>query len=350
MSEEQSENEVEIKVPDNFAGQRLDKALAQLFPDYSRSRLQQWLKDGCITVDGEVFAGKHKLDGGEKLKANFPEEEELGEAQPENIPLDIIYEDDHLLVINKPVGMVVHPAVGNRTGTLQNGLLYHDASLASVPRAGIVHRLDKDTSGLLVVAKTHKAHKLLVEQLQARTVSRTYDAICFGQVLAGGTVKTNMGRHSVDRKKMAVKQVGGKEAITHYLIEQRFRHHTHVRCKLETGRTHQIRVHMAHIGKPLVGDPTYGGRLRIPGDAADELKSCLHNFSRQALHAAELGLIHPETGDAMSWQAPLPEDMDLLLFCLEQDSAGYDQFASQDDDDDDWNDDDYDVEVVYTDE
>ena len=348
MSEDKSENQIEIIVPDELAGQRLDKILAELFPDYSRSRLQQWLKDGCVSVDGQILPGKQKLDGGESLLAQFPEEEELGEAEPENIPLDIIYEDEHLFVINKPVGMVVHPAVGNRTGTLQNGLLFLDPSLASVPRAGIVHRLDKDTSGLLVVARTHKAHKLLVEQLQARTVSRTYHAVCFGQVIAGGTVKANIGRHSVDRKKMAVKQVGGKEAITHYFVEQRFRHHTHVRCKLETGRTHQIRVHMAHIGKPLVGDPTYGGRLRIPGDAMDDLKSCLHNFSRQALHAAELGLVHPETGEEMIWKAPLPEDMDLLLFCLEQDSADYDDYL--DEDEDDWDDDDYDVEVVYADE
>lgn len=348
MSEEQSDNPIELVVPDSLSGQRLDKVLAELFPDYSRSRLQQWLKDGHVQLDGDVLAGKYKVDGGENLIANFPEEEELDDAQPEDIPLDVIYEDEHVFVINKPVGMVVHPAVGNRSGTLQNGLLFMDPALAAVPRAGIVHRLDKDTSGLLVVARTHKAHKLLVEQLQARTVSRTYDAVCFGNVIAGDTVKANIGRHSVDRKKMAVKQVGGKEAITHYFVKQRFRHHTHVRCKLETGRTHQIRVHMAHIGKPLVGDPVYGGRLRIPGDATDELKACLQNFQRQALHAAELGLIHPETGEEMRWQAELPEDMDELLYLLQEDNGDFEDFEETDDDD--WDEDDYDVEVVYADE
>ena len=341
-----SESSIEQIIPDEFSGQRLDKVLPELFPDYSRSRLQIWLKDGHVTVDGETKPGKYKVDGGEVLLASFPEEEELGDAQPEDIPLDIIYEDDHIFIIDKPVGMVVHPAVGNRTGTLQNGLLFLDPKLATVPRAGIVHRLDKETSGLLVVARTLKAHKLLVDQLQARTVSRTYDAVCFGHLTEGGVIKTLIGRHTIDRKKMAVRQVGGKDAITHYKIKSRFRHHTRVRCKLETGRTHQIRVHMAHIGRPLVGDPTYGGRLRVPGDATEELAECLKNFSRQALHAAELGLVHPETGQGMSWRAPMPDDMEYLLFCLERDNGETADF--DDEEEGDWNEDDYDVPVIYT--
>lgn len=337
-----------IEVPVHHSGQRLDKVIAELFPEYSRSRLQQWLKDGHILMDGEVVAGKQKVDGGEVLSANFPEEEPLDDVQAEPIDLDIIYEDDHILVVNKPVGMVVHPAVGNSNGTLQNGLLYHAPSLGAVPRSGIVHRLDKDTSGLLVVAKTLKAHKHLVEQLQSRSVHRIYDAICFGKVLEGSRVVANIGRHAVDRKKMAVKQVGGKEAITNYLVEQNFRHHTHIRCKLETGRTHQIRVHMAHVGFPLVGDPVYGGRLRIPGDITEELASFLKGFERQALHAAELGLTHPETGEEVRWQVDVPEDMDELLYLLEQDIADECTDDLEDDlDDDDWNEDDYDVEVVY---
>lgn len=342
-------SELTIQIPDEMAGQRLDKVLAELFPDYSRSRLQQWLKDGHIKLDGESVPGKHKVDGGELLLADFPEEEELGDVQAEELELDIVYEDDDILVINKPAGMVVHPAAGNPSGTLQNGLLHYDPQLASVPRAGIVHRLDKETSGLLVVARTLKAHKSLVEQLQSRSVSRIYDAVVFGVLISGGTVEANIGRHAVDRKKMAVKQVGGKEAITHYRLKSKYRHHTHIRCQLETGRTHQIRVHMAHIGYPLVGDPVYGGRLRLPGDADEELLECLRGFKRQALHAAELGLIHPATGKEMRWQEPLPEDMDYLLFCLEQD-AGDIPDADDDGDDDDWDEDDYDVEVIYTDE
>ncbi len=341
MSEDK--NTIELSIPCELGGQRLDKVLVALFPDYSRSRLQQWLKDGHVRVDGAVMPGKHKVDGGETLHAAFPEEEALGAVEAEDIPLDVVYQDAHIFVINKPAGMVVHPAVGNRTGTLQNGLLHLDPGLAAVPRAGIVHRLDKLTSGLLVVARSLKAHKHLVEQLQARTVSRCYEAICTGVVDAAGTINTQIGRHRVDRKKMAVRQVGGKEAITHYAVIKHFRHHSHVRCKLETGRTHQIRVHMAHIGHPLVGDPVYGGRRRIPGDAIAPLSECLQHFDRQALHAAELGLIHPDTGEPLCWQAPLPEDMDELLFYLQQDG----DIEPDDGDDDDWNEDDYDVDIIY---
>ncbi|MGM0563604.1 MAG: 23S rRNA pseudouridine(1911/1915/1917) synthase RluD [Pseudomonadota bacterium] len=343
--------EHDLTVPEELAGQRLDKVLSKLFPDFSRSRLQQWLKEGCVHIDGQVWPGKQKVDGGERLTAEFPEEEDLsGSVEPQDIPLDIVYRDEALLVVNKPAGMVVHPAAGNPDGTLQNALLHYDPGLASVPRSGIVHRLDKETSGLLVVARHHAAHKSLVEQLQARTVSRVYDAVVFGRVIAGGAVEGNIGRHPGDRKKMAVRQVGGKPAVTHYRVEGRFRHHSHLRCQLETGRTHQIRVHMAHIGFPLVGDPVYGGRRRLPGDIDDELYQCLEQFDRQALHAAELGLIHPDSGESLRWQAPLPEDMDELLFLLEQDAGEIPDTESEDDDWDDWDEDDYDVEVVYTDE
>ena len=336
-----SETEIKKIIPDKLFGQRLDKVVVELFSDYSRSCLQKWLKEGHVTVDGVVLQGKKKMYGGEILLANFPEEEELGDVESEDISLDIIYEDEHIFVINKPVGMVVHPAVGNRIGTLQNGLLFIDSDLVRVPRAGIVHRLDKDTSGLLVVARTLKAHKLLVNQLQARTVSRLYDAVCFGQLIFGDTIKTLIGRHTVDRKKMAVRQIGGKEAITHFKIKSRFRHHTRVQCKLETGRTHQIRVHMAYIGAPLVGDPTYGGRVRVPSNITEELAECLKGFKRQALHAAELGLIHPGTGKLMSWRAPMPSDMEYLLYCLECNNTDVVDFNGEND---------HDVEVIYTDE
>ncbi|EDY85667.1 ribosomal large subunit pseudouridine synthase D [gamma proteobacterium HTCC5015] len=353
MSETQTHHH-QLSIPDEHAGQRLDKVLSALFPDFSRSRLQQWLKDGCITLDGQVLPGKHKVDGGELLRADFPEQEDLsGAVEAQDIPLVVLYEDDDILVVDKPAGMVVHPAAGNPDGTLQNALLFYAPELAGVPRSGIVHRLDKDTSGLLVVARNHSAHQSLVAQLQERSVSRIYEAIVFGVPVSGGRVEGNIGRHPGDRKKMAVRQVGGKEAVTHYRVEAKYRHHSHVRCQLETGRTHQIRVHMSHIGFPLVGDPVYGGRLRLPGDIEDSLLACLKRFDRQALHAAELGLIHPRSGEAMRWESPMPEDMDELLFELENDAGDIPQAEEAEgdaDDWDDWDEDDYDVEVIYTDE
>ena len=242
--------------------------------------------------------------------------EEQGDWQAEEIPLDIVYEDEHILVINKPVNLVVHPAAGNRSGTLLNGLLFHCPDLINVPRAGIVHRLDKDTTGLMVVAKTLEAHADLVAQLQERTVSREYEAVVAGVMTGGGKVEAPIGRHPRQRQKMAVVEFGGKEAITHYRVVKRYPNHTHVRLKLETGRTHQIRVHMAHIGYALVGDSTYAGRMKIPKNLSKEQLDLLRNFGRQALHAAQLGLIHPATDEYMEWQVPRPADMQALLDLL----------------------------------
>lgn len=302
------------RVPDELAGLRLDQCLAEMFPDYSRSKLQLWIKAGKVVVDGTILKGRDKLDGGEEIQIDA-EAEVVIDSQPENIPLDIIYEDDALLIINKPAGLVVHPAVGNWQGTLVNALLNHDANLNTLPRAGIVHRIDKETSGLLMVAKTLQSYHSLVEQLQARTIHREYLALIKGWMVAGGCVDEPIGRHPVDRKRNAVRR-DGKEAITHYRLEQRFKRHTLIRVKLETGRTHQIRVHMAHINYPLVGDQVYGGRFQMPADCTPELAEVLRNFKRQALHATKLGLDHPETGEYCEWEQPLPEDMQQLLKAL----------------------------------
>ena len=302
------------RVPEELAGMRLDQCLAEVFPDYSRSKLQTWIKAGRVLVDGEVMKGREKLDGGEEIELDA-EAERVIEYAPQEIPLDIVYEDGSLLIVNKPAGLVVHPAVGNWDGTLVNALLNHVPSLDTLPRAGIVHRIDKDTSGLLMVAKTLQAHNSLVEQLQERSIHREYLALVKGWMTAGGTVNAPIGRHPVDRKRNAVRR-DGKEAITHYRLEQRFKRHTLIRCKLETGRTHQIRVHMAHINYPLVGDPVYGGRFQMPADCSPALAEALRNFKRQALHAAKLGLEHPETGDYCEWEQPLPDDMKNLLQCL----------------------------------
>ncbi|WP_250464193.1 23S rRNA pseudouridine(1911/1915/1917) synthase RluD [Microbulbifer litoralis] len=310
--------EVDVEVPAQLAGQRLDQAAAELIPDYSRARLQGWIKGGQLTVDGRSAKPKDRLFGGELLSLRA-ELEPQGEWCAQPIGLDIVYEDDSLLVLNKPAGLVVHPAAGNPDGTLLNGLLYHCPALELVPRAGIVHRLDKDTSGLMVVAKTLPAQVDLVGQLKARSVSRLYDAVVQGAVTGGGTVDAPMGRHRQNRLKMAVLEHGGKEAVTHYRVRERFRAHTHLRCQLESGRTHQIRVHMAHIRHPLVGDPLYGGRPKLPPEASSELVEALQQFPRQALHAAELSLIHPRSSEEMHWSAPMPEDMLRLLELLRVD-------------------------------
>ncbi|TCV82831.1 ribosomal large subunit pseudouridine synthase D [Methylomonas methanica] len=294
---------------------RLDQCLAEVFPDYSRSKLQTWIKAGRVLVDGEIMKGREKLDGGEEIELDA-EAERVIEYAPQEIPLDIIYEDDSLLIVNKPAGLVVHPAVGNWDGTLVNALLNHAPSLDTLPRAGIVHRIDKDTSGLLMIAKTLQAHNSLVEQLQERSIHREYLALVKGWMTAGGTVDEPIGRHPVDRKRNAVVRRGGKEAITHYRLEQRFKRHTLIRVKLETGRTHQIRVHMSHINYPLVGDQVYGGRFQMPADCNPALAEALRNFKRQALHAAKLGLEHPETGEYCEWEQPIPEDMQNLLKLL----------------------------------
>ena len=311
------------EVPEDMAGLRLDRVLARLFSDYSRARLQQWIRDGQVSVDGKQLRPRDKLHGGEQLKVSASLEVET-EYQAEPIPLDIVFEDEAMLVINKPAGLVVHPAVGNRVGTLLNALLHHAPEVAAVPRAGIVHRLDKDTSGLLVVARTLEAHKHLVDQLQARAFEREYQAVSCGVMTAGGTVEAPIGRHPVHRVRMAVVN-NGKEAVTHYRVIERFRSHTHVRVQLETGRTHQIRVHMAHIRYPLIGDPLYGGRLRIPQGCSEALLDTLKKFKRQALHAARLGLVHPISGEELSWQAELPQDMQHLLAALKDDIVNEEQ-------------------------
>ncbi|UTW46653.1 23S rRNA pseudouridine(1911/1915/1917) synthase RluD [bacterium SCSIO 12696] len=299
------------------SGKRLDQVAAELFSDYSRSRIKQWIDEGALTVNGEVRKPKDRLVGGEQLILQATVEP-AGEWLPEAMPLNIVYEDDHLLVVNKPANLVVHPAAGNPSGTLLNGLLHYCPALETVPRAGIVHRLDKDTTGLMVVAKTLAAHNDLVQQLQARSVKREYEAVVQGTMTGGGTVEAAMGRHPRSRTKMAVVSFGGKEAITHYRLIHKFRSHTHIRLGLETGRTHQIRVHMAHIGHPLVGDATYAGRMKLPKGASGELVELLRNgFRRQALHAASLALIHPDSGDIMEWDAPLPKDFQQLLTVLE---------------------------------
>lgn len=308
------------QVPEQLSGSRLDQAAAQLFPDYSRARLQLWIKSGELTVDAEIKKPRDKLFAGQTLHLQAEVEDEdrwLAEA----IALEVIYEDEALLVINKPAGLVVHPAAGHASGTLLNALLAHDTNLASMPRAGIVHRLDKDTSGLMVVAKTLAAQNHLVNQLQERTVSREYEAIVFGTMTGGGKVVADIGRHPRQRKKMAVISTGGKEAITHYRILKRFLNHCHIRCMLETGRTHQIRVHMAHIKHALVGDPLYAGRPRIPKGASEELINGLRGFERQALHARRLSLIHPFTEEEISWEVPLAEDVAQLLALLSREDV-----------------------------
>jgi len=307
-----------VSIPERLDGQRLDQALAELVPDYSRSRLQQWIRDGQVTLDDRVSRVRARVRCGDTVRIDAElAAESTFTAQP--IDLDLIHEDDHLLVVNKPPGLVVHPAAGNPDGTLLNALLHHDPALAALPRAGIVHRLDKDTSGLMVVARTLVAHTRLVEAMQARRIRREYLAIVNGVLTAGGRIEAPVGRHPVDRKRMAV-VAGGREAITHYRVIERFRAHTLVRVRLETGRTHQIRVHMAHIHCPVTGDPVYGGRPRLPRGAGEALTSALQAFRRQALHAQYLELAHPVGGEPMAWEAPLPADLQRLLEVLRTDA------------------------------
>ncbi len=308
----------DLTIPSSCAGMRLDQALARLMPDFSRTRLKDWIDTGRVQVDRRVPRARDLVNGGERVTVEVEETPvETVAAQP--IGLDVVYADPALIVINKPAGLVVHPGAGNRDRTLQNALLHYDAGLAAVPRAGLVHRLDKDTSGLLVVARSIIAHTALVRQLQAREIERHYEAICAGVMTAGGTVDRPIGRHRTERVRMAVRE-DGREAVTHYRVLERFRAHTHVRAQLETGRTHQIRVHFAHLKHALVGDTTYGGRLLPPRGATPELIEALRGFRRQALHAARLALAHPGTGKAMEWQAPLPADMQSLLAVLRQDA------------------------------
>ncbi len=311
--------ELTLKIPDANAGQRLDQALAALLPDYSRSRLKGWIESGEIQVDGAARRARDRVLGGEAVvvRAAVPVETDV---RPQAMPIDVRYEDEHLIVIDKAAGLVVHPGAGNPDGTLQNALLALDPTLAALPRAGIVHRLDKDTSGLLLVARSLPAHAGLVRMLEAREIRRGYEAVVRGVLTAGGTIDAPIDRHPVDRVRMAVRD-GGREAVTHYRVIRRYRAHTHVRVELETGRTHQIRVHLAHAGYPLVGDRVYGGRLAFPKGASEELRQALRDFPRQALHATRLAFAHPSSGRPLDFDSPLPGDIRRLIETLSGDAA-----------------------------
>lgn len=304
------------KVPMELGNKRFDQVAAELFSAYSRSRIQQWIKDGQLTANGECRKPKDKLIGGEQLELNA--ELDFEERwSPEPIPLDVVHQDDQIIVINKPAGLVVHPGAGTPSGTVLNGLLHHFPELGAIPRAGIVHRLDKDTTGLMVVARTLLAQQSLVKQLQDRTMGREYLAVCMGVMTGGGTVDAPIDRHPKHRTRMAVAPDDlGKPAVTHYVVEARFRNHTLVRCKLETGRTHQIRVHLSHVGYPLVGDALYAGRSRLPKGVSSDVISVLKNFTRQALHAEHLELVHPGNQEILSWQVDPPEDFIDLVEAL----------------------------------
>jgi len=304
-------------VDEALAGHRLDQVLASLFDDYSRSRLQTWIKEGRVTVDGGVKRPRDRVSLGQRIELRATLDDQVP-IQPQAIDLDIVYEDDALLVVDKPAGMVVHPAAGNPDGTLQNALLHHFPASAALPRAGIIHRLDKNTTGLMVVAKTTLAHKRLVVALQARDVEREYAAVATGVMVCGGTVNEPIGRHPAQRTKMAV-VVSGKPAITHYRLLEGFRAHSFLQVNLETGRTHQIRVHMAYLRHPLVGDAVYGGRPKLPTGPLPDLVFALRNFGRQALHARKLSLLHPVDRRPMTWESPLPADMNDLLDVLRRD-------------------------------
>ncbi|MDQ2994040.1 MAG: 23S rRNA pseudouridine(1911/1915/1917) synthase RluD [Pseudomonadota bacterium] len=306
------------EITEELSGQRLDQVLAKCYPQYSRERFKQWILAGVVTVDGEKMRPRDKVETGQKIILHT----QLADAvtsKPEAIALNIVYEDEAIIVLNKPVGLVVHPGAGNQRGTLMNALLHHDPNMATLPRAGIVHRLDKDTSGVMVVARTLEAYTSLVRQLQDRSVRREYDTIVYGKIIAGSTIDAPIARHPHQRLKMAVVD-SGKPALTHYRVKERFEHFTRLSVQIETGRTHQIRVHMAYIHHPVVGDPVYGGRLRLPPNTTEAFKDLLRHFNRQALHAASLTLIHPVTEEEMSWQVPLPEDYQQLLSAISLDN------------------------------
>jgi 23S rRNA pseudouridine1911/1915/1917 synthase len=309
-----------LEFPPELAGRRLDQALAALLPQYSRTRIQRWIEEGAVRVNGLAPRARDVVVGGEAATVEARQADETSVAA-EKLPLDIVHQDAAIIVIDKPPGVVVHPGAGNREHTLQNALLAHDPKLRRVPRAGLVHRIDKDTSGLLVVARTVEAQTALVAALAAHEVEREYLALCTGAMTGGGTVDEPIGRHRTQRIKMAVRS-DGRAAVTHYRIEKRFRAHTLARVRLETGRTHQIRVHLAHVGYPIVGDPVYGGRRRLPAGATPELVAALAGFRRQALHAARLEFVHPKSGKQASFEAPLPQDFRQLLGVLERDLAG----------------------------
>ncbi len=305
-----------IIIPDRLIGQRIDSALAVMLPDYSRSKITTWIKSGSVFINDKTFKPKEKVLGGEivKLKIN---QEKTNDWVAEDIPIDIVFEDENIIIVNKPVGLVTHPGIGNWSGTLANALLHYDTSLTKLDRAGIVHRLDKNTSGLMVVARSELAQKNLVEQLQMHNISREYSAIVYGHMISGGMVDKPIGRDSKNRIKQAVTE-GGKDAITHYRVINRFGHHTHLKAILETGRTHQIRVHMSYIGYPLIADAMYGGKVHFPKKADEALKDALKSFKRQALHSKKLTLIHPISMEKMSWKVTLPKDMQDLIEVLQK--------------------------------
>ena len=306
-------------VPESAAGRRFDAVLAELFPEFSRSRLAEWIKSGDALLDGAQVRPREPVRGGEAVTLSVLLDTQT-EAEPQDIPLAILHEDADVFVIDKPAGLVVHPGAGNPDGTLVNGLLFRYPSLAALPRAGIVHRLDKDTSGVMVVARTLQAHAALVEQLSARAVHRQYLAIVVGALVSGGTASAAIDRHPRDRLRMAVRD-DGRDAVTHYRLRERFRAHTALECRLETGRTHQIRVHMAHLKHPIVGDPLYGGSLKLPRGASEGLVAALRGFKRQALHAETLEFVHPLSGEPLRCSAPVPADMIELMRLLREDSA-----------------------------
>ena len=305
-----------IIIPERMTGYRLDVALSEMLPDYSRSKITAWIKSGDALVNNKAFKPKDKVNGSQMVMLSLNKKQN-NDWSAENIALNIVFEDEDIIVINKQFGIVTHPGAGNWTGTLANALLYYDPSLSKLDRAGIVHRLDKNTSGLMVIARNEKSQKYLVEQLQSHLVEREYSAIVYGHMIAGGTVDEPIGRDPRDRVKQAV-LTSGKEARTHYRAIDRFKSHTHVKAILETGRTHQIRVHLSYVGHSLIGDPMYGGRVRFPKKASEELKDALLNFKRQALHSKKLTLIHPISGESMSWKIPLPDDMAGLLEVLKK--------------------------------
>ena len=311
----------EADVPLDAAGRRFDQALAEMFPDYSRSRLSGWIKSGAVTLDGAQAPPRQLLRGGEQVRLQVELEAEVT-SEPEAIAIEIVHEDEHLLVLNKPAGLVVHPGAGNPAGTLLNALLHHDPKLAELPRGGIVHRLDKDTSGLMVVAKTLPTCTALVDLLSRHEVERQYEAVVLGTMVSGGTVDAPIGRHMGDRLRQSVRdEEDGKHAVTHYRLRERFRAHSLLQCQLETGRTHQIRVHMAYINHPLLGDPLYGGGLKLPKGASPELIAVLRGFRRQALHAERLSFVHPAHHELIQFEAGRPADLESLISALRSDAA-----------------------------
>ena len=312
---------LQFQLDESYLGQRIDQVAALVWSDFSREKLKQWLKDGHLLVNGNTVKPKYKCEGNELLTLDV-ELEVQTKSLPENIPLNVVYEDDDIIVINKPVGMVVHPGAGNTSGTLVNALLYHYPKSAELARAGLVHRIDKDTSGLLVVAKNLEAQFSLSKQLAKKSVYRLYDLVVYGNIIAGGTIDEPIKRHPVDRVKMAVLP-GGRDAVTHYNVKERFQHFTRVQARLETGRTHQIRVHFSYLGFGLVGDSVYMSRVRVPAGASELLADTLRGFKRQALHATKLGLIHPRSGEEMMFEAPWADDFAQLIEVLRSENKAY---------------------------